>query len=137
MLTCPYCGKPAQLTTGEYIYPHRHDLKELRFWVCWPCEAHVGCHREGARVGTVVSDGTLPLGRLANAALRKAKSRAHAAFDPIWKTGRMRRRQAYSWLAKELGIAVEDCRIGMFDEHQCALTEIACYRFGTEGISSK
>lgn len=67
----------------------------------------------------VVSDGTLPLGRLANAELRQAKRAAHAAFDPLWQSRRMSRRSAYAWLAQQLGIAVEDCHIGMFDTESC------------------
>jgi hypothetical protein len=67
----------------------------------------------------VVSDGTLPLGRLANAQLRVAKQKAHAAFDPIWKGGKYSRREAYNRLAKGMRIPVEDCHIGMFDVDQC------------------
>jgi hypothetical protein len=33
----------------------------------------------------------------------QAKHRAHAAFDPIWRNGRMTRKAAYAWLAKQLG----------------------------------
>ena len=120
---CPYCGKTAVLVSGTHIYPHRRDLYALRFWACDPCSAYVGCHKAGAwmYVGgeKILSNGTLPLGRLANAALRREKSAAHAAFDPLWKTGRMRRREAYSWLAKQLGIRFDDCHIGEFDVERC------------------
>lgn len=64
-------------------------------------------------------DGTQPLGRLAGARLRKAKSQAHAAFDPLWRDGEMDRNQAYAWLAGELGIEPEDCHIGEFDVDTC------------------
>lgn len=116
---CDYCQQPAQLVTGAVIYPHRPDLRDLSFWSCEPCGAYVGCHKKGARVGGVVSDGTLPLGRLANAELRRAKSEAHAAFDPIWKSGRMRRGKAYRWLANRMGIEVDACHIGMMDVADC------------------
>jgi hypothetical protein len=118
-IACPYCGKSAELTTGDWVYPHRKDLSGLKFWVCWPCDAFVGCHQKGAPVGGKASDGTLPLGRLANAELRRAKSAAHAAFDPLWKSGRMSRREAYGWLASKLGIHADQCHIGMFDVHHC------------------
>jgi hypothetical protein len=116
---CPYCDRPAQLVSGATIYPHRPDLLSLKFWQCAPCEAHVGCHRAGARVDGVISDGTIPLGRLANAELRRAKSAAHAAFDPLWKSRQMGRREAYAWLAKRLGISQANCHIGMFDVAAC------------------
>ena len=122
-VSCDYCGRAAELVTGDALYPGRDDLRHLQFWRCGPCRAHVGCHRKGAIVriqgGSVTSDGTMPLGRLANAELRLAKGRAHAAFDPLWKDGEMSRHRAYRWLAKQIGIAPDDCHIGMFDLEQC------------------
>ena len=121
--TCQYCGKPSALATGENIYHHRPDLWSLKFWRCEPCDAYVGCHKKGstALVGKrqVLSDGTLPLGALANAELRKAKSAAHAAFDPAWRNGGMSRGAAYTWLASALGIKKHDCHIGLFSVEQC------------------
>lgn len=136
---CDYCGMPARLVTGQELYPHRDDLQMVNAWKCDPCEAWVGCHRAGVRVllGTtpVISDGTLPLGRLAKSDLRAAKQRAHATFDPYWKNmsdwlthpaydpavryAGARRRRLYAWLAKEMGIPPHQCHIGMFDVEQC------------------
>lgn len=113
---CPYCALEAELVTGAVVYPHRPDLASLRFWQCSPCEAYVGCHK-----GTKA-----PLGRLADATLRKAKQRAHAAFDPLWKNGGRSRDEAYAWLSKELNIPPEECHIGMFDVHQCKRVEDVC-----------
>lgn len=124
-ITCPYCKAEAQLVTGAEIYRHRADLAHLSFWACFPCGAYVGCHKVGAwmyRAGKkIVSDGTLPLGRLANAELRAAKSAAHAAFDPLFKNGGMTRRAAYAWLAHKLGLSDDDCHIGAMDVEQCRL----------------
>lgn len=114
-VTCDYCHRDAMLVTGNVIYPHRPDLYALKFWQCEPCDAYVGCHKAGKGQG----DGTKPLGRLANAELRRAKSDAHAAFDPLWKSRRMKRREAYAWLAAQLGISVNNCHIGMFDVDGC------------------
>lgn len=112
---CPYCDKPAALITGAKLYRNRPDLAHLHFWRCAPCDAHVGCHKAGMGQG----DGTKPFGRLANAELRRAKTMAHAAFDPLWRSRRMRRREAYAWLARQLGISVENCHIGAFDLDGC------------------
>lgn len=117
---CPYCGAFSVLVTGAAIYSHRLDLANLNFYQCQPCGAHVGCHTTG--------DGKTPLGRLANAELRQAKSAAHAVFDPIWQanaekspgTSRVKiRNRCYEQLAKLLGIAREDCHIGMMDVAMC------------------
>lgn len=66
-----------------------------------------------------MSDGTVPLGRMANASLRRLKQKAHAAFDPLWRSGDMTRAEAYSWLARHLGVSENNCHIGMMDEDGC------------------
>ena len=109
VIRCDYCGGEAKLVTGRAIYPHRPDLFAKHFYQCDPCGAYVGCHP-----GT-----TNALGRLANADLRAAKSSAHAAFDPLWREGSMTRKQAYAWLADQLGTQRTECHIGMFDLQTC------------------
>lgn len=113
---CPYCNKPAKAVKGKAIYPHRPDLYHLNFWMCAPCDAWVGCHKKNS---SSRNSGYEPLGRLANAELRKAKQAAHAAFDPLWKFGEMPRGAAYGWLASELNISPSNCHIGMFDVDTC------------------
>lgn len=133
--TCPYCSQPAKLVTGKVIYGHRPDLARLFFWQCAPCDAYVGCHRNG--------DGKQPLGRLANAELRMWKMRAHEAFDPLWKElvekeiealgghtpkgiKQRHRTDAYKNLAQDLGIEMKDCHIGMFDVELCKRVVQVC-----------
>lgn len=125
---CPYCNAAAKLVNGSVIYPHRRDLYEKQFWQCKPCDAYVGCHKPNVGYG----NGSRPLGRLANAELRKAKSMAHAFFDPIWKDGLKKRGSAYAWLAEKLGIDSKDCHIGMFDVEQCKRVVAACKEFNNE-----
>lgn len=112
--TCPYCGQAAELVGGDVIYESRPDLAARKFWLCRPCNAWVGTHANSPRFA--------PLGRLANAPLRAAKKRAHAAFDPMWEAedATMNRHQAYRWLAGKLGIPPSLCHIGHFNESQCA-----------------
>lgn len=110
-INCDYCGKPAELVTGRVIYPHRPTLFKLRYWRCVPCGAYVGCHKKHKK--------PVPLGRLANAELRKWKLKAHASFDKIWKYGKFSRKEAYEWLAKLLKINLKECHIGMFDSITC------------------
>lgn len=107
---CPYCKSFSKRVTGEAIYPHRKDLYSLTFYQCEPCRAYVGTHKN--------SDG-VPLGRLANASLRAAKSGAHREFDQLWRDGLMKRKEAYKWLADQLCLDKKDCHIGMFDIGMC------------------
>lgn len=120
-INCPYCGNAAKFVSGEVIYPHRGDLAAKQFWHCEPCDSYVGCAQNTAR----------PLGRLANASLRKAKIAAHAAFDPIWRRAPeykrpKARRDAYKWLVAGMGLRPADTHIGMFDEAQCARVVELC-----------
>lgn len=108
-MKCPYCDKPAKLVTGNALYPHRPDLYHKFFYQCLPCGAYVGCH----------PGGTKPLGKLANAPLRKIRSKAHELFDPLWKNKTMTRKEAYAWLAKSLNISTHNCHIGMMDMEAC------------------
>lgn len=121
--TCDYCGGQTELVGARVIYPHRNDIDGW-FWRCRPCGAYVGCHP-----GTINA-----LGRLANAELRAAKVRAHAAFDPLWRVKMRRdgcsksaaRAAGYAWLAEQLGIDPKLCHIGMFDVAMCRRVEEVC-----------
>lgn len=114
--TCDYCGQPSVPADGRTVYPYRPDLWHQRFFMCEPCDAWVGTHRKSG----------LPLGRLANAELRRARMAAHAAFDPIWKDGDMSRTRAYEWLAEAMGIEPDYCHIGLFDVWQCEKVKQLC-----------
>ena len=117
-INCDYCKQPAKLANGAVIYPHRPDLSSKWFYQCTPCCAYVGCHPNG--------NGKTPLGRLANAELRRAKQAAHAAFDPIWRNGGMSRKGAYKWLGDALGLTTKQTHIGMFDVSQCHAVVANC-----------
>jgi hypothetical protein len=132
MPICPYCKEPAQLVTGAEVYRHRPDLARLNFWACFPCGAWVGCKRRVEEIKgnrrLVITDGTEPRGRLANAELRSAMAAARDAFNPMWTSGRVDVKGAYSWLAHQLGIPREDCRIDDFDVARCLEVVQVCRR---------
>lgn len=105
---CPYCGEKAKLMDSAAVYRGR---SYGMIWACLPCDAYVGCHKN--------SPTNAPLGRLADKELRLAKQEAHAVFDPLWKVGRLNRKEAYGWLAQQLNINRALCHIGMFDVDRC------------------
>ena len=117
-VVCEYCHGDARRVGAEKIYPHRPDLIGKWFWECAPCGAYVGCHP-----GT-----STPLGRLANAELRRAKQSVHRVLDSLWKSGAMKRHAAYKALAEELDIAPQNCHVGMFDVPTCVAAVSACAR---------
>lgn len=126
-VVCPYCDRSAVLVDDAEVYQMSYGGK---VWLCRPCNAWVGCHRNSPRHAA--------LGRLADKDLRQLKIQAHALFDPIWeaamrhrKWGKTRaRRAAYEWLAGEMGIYITDCHIGMFDEQQCRRAIDVCGKVG-------
>lgn len=133
---CPYCGQQAKLVSGDVIYPHRPDLASKNFWECRPCDAYVGCHEAGKGYG----DGTRPMGRLANAALRAAKRGVHLVFDPLWREAEHRgraRTEAYARLAAEMGLPIEQCHIGEFDLEQCARAKEIARRLRIEAARAE
>jgi hypothetical protein len=121
--TCPYCGQPTKRVFGADLYqdrPHQH-LANKPFWACRPCQAWTGCHP-----GT-----DTPLGTPARKLLRRLRIQTHRTFDPLWKKRRwdkqgeavlFTRDEAYTWLAKELGLPEEGTHIGMMDETLCHRT---------------
>ncbi len=106
---CPYCGHSAELVTSAEVYP-RAIQDYGQFWMCWPCNAYVGCHKNSRRHA--------PLGRLANAELRDWKKKAHAAFDPVWRESDWTRDEGYKWLTGEMGRA-QGVHIGFMDVSEC------------------
>ena len=114
-VTCIECGRAASLTSGKRIYPHRPDLYGKRFYLC-ECGAYCGCH----------GNTTEPLGYPCGPVTRKARSAAHAAFDPIWKRGQMRRHAAYKWLSERTGIEPDKCHIGMMTAEQARRVVAIC-----------
>lgn len=120
---CDYCGSRAQYVDSQVIYGRSYGM----IYLCKPCDAYVGVHR-----GTDV-----PLGRLANAELRKWKCAAHDAFDPLWKSKRMTRHQAYAWLSEQLGIPPKRTHIGMFDVLTCKKVVQICNQWRQEICAMK
>src|ERR1039457_2802002 len=105
---CDYCGNPAKLVDSAIVY-HGHSYGMI--WHCRACDAYVGVHKN--------NDKCIPLGRLANAELRAWKVKAHAAFDPLWKNGKMPRGKAYAMLQKIMNLPNEHAHIGLFNVDQC------------------
>lgn len=103
---CAYCWAPTLLVDSAEVY---HGKSYGLIWRCRDCDAHVGCHK-----GTHEA-----LGRVAKADLRKAKMAFHAAFDPLWRSGKWNRGALYGELAARMGIDRELCHGGMFDIKQC------------------
>lgn len=100
-IACPECGGPMALRPSKFGI----------FYGClaYPkCVSAHGAHPSGA-----------PMGVPTNKAGKDARIRAHAAFDTLWNTGTMRRKEAYKWMQMALGLSKEQAHIGNFDIPTC------------------
>ena len=121
MTHCPYCHEPAVFHgNSKHIY-HGRDFGPV--WSCGPCQAWVGCHPN-----------LKPMGRLANAGLRKKRIAAHAIFDPIWQedkrinnlTQGQARRKAYKWLGSQMGLVKDRCHISLMTPEETERVILIC-----------
>jgi ssDNA-binding Zn-finger/Zn-ribbon topoisomerase 1 len=100
-LNCPDCGSPMRL----------RDSRFGKFYGCvrFPaCKATHGAHADGR-----------PLGIPGNAETKAARTRAHAAFDRLWRSGRMRRNDAYRELQRMMHMTEAQAHIGRFTQEEC------------------
>lgn len=103
---CPYCKQPTVFVDSAEVYQKSYGM----IYLCRPCKSWVGIHPDSERAA---------LGRLANAELREWKKKAHAAFDPIFKSNHMSRSAAYEWLSEKLKIPRHYTHIGFFGVETC------------------
>lgn len=108
---CRYCGSAVHFVNNAELYGKSYGSWPYGY-LCGFCDAYVGCHPQTR----------IPLGVLATGALRQLRAKAHAAFDPLWKSHRMSRGAAYGLLAQQLGIQKESCHISWFDRDECEKT---------------
>lgn len=111
-ITCCGCNGEkveARLTDGEEIYPHREDLYELPFWICDTCGNFVGCHHKTA-------NRTHPLGIIATKEIKAKRIGLHAIIDPLWKSGKHKRKHIYKWLSNKLGYGYHTGNIKSLEE---------------------
>ena len=111
-IKCPYCGSRALLRPASVVYGARAAAPDAPYYVCarYPaCDAYVAAHRRTR----------LPMGTLANAELRRQRIQAHLAFNRLWESGLMNKKQAYLWLQAKLGLPEEETHIGKFSAYRC------------------
>lgn len=93
---CVACSKNvyAKCVTGDFIYPHRTDLANKRFYRCPHCGNYVGTHEDGR-----------PLGTIPTPELRKCRSWVHKVIDSHWLPTRdtQKRKELYADLSRLLG----------------------------------
>ena len=111
LIRCCGCENKAEarLTDGGEIYPHRPDLKSLPFWKCDSCGNYVGCHHK-------TKNRTQPLGCIPTPEIKNARQHIHRLLDPIWQSGKMKRKEIYKILSDRLGWKYHTANIRSVEE---------------------
>lgn len=105
---CPDCGARMTLRARKQGQSFKQEQSRLFYG----CSTFPNCS------GTVPSDEHgEPQGTPASVETKKARIRAHATFDRLWKQpgGRMSRSEAYAWMKERTGFE----HIADMDEAQC------------------
>lgn len=119
---CNLCGGTVEYIKNSKIYGKSYGSGFC--YHCINCDAYVGTHKDRPREA---------MGILANEEMRRWKNWCHNIFDKLWQphykvnysnlttkmvVPKMKRGQAYSLLAKEMGIPKSDCHFGYFNVKQ-------------------
>lgn len=100
---CCACSQKveARLTDGAEIYPHRTDLHSLPFWKCDTCGNYTGTHHKRTE------NPLEPLGTIPSPEIRDMRISIHAILDPLWRSGKIKRRTLYNRMSKKMGLRFE------------------------------
>ena len=118
---CPNCGAKATLHPASYVYDNNRSAGSY-LDVCdrYPiCNSYVAAHRSTL----------LPMGSLADAELRHKRIQAHRAFDRLWRSGLMTKKEAYQWIQAEFGLHEDQAHIAQLGTNMCDRRIHACEQF--------
>lgn len=119
-IKCPYCGAPAFLRPASVVHERAAPTEKVYVCARYPaCDAYVSAHR----------DSHMPMGTLADRALRYKRRQAHIALNRLWEQGLMSRKEAYRWLQVQLGLPESEAHIGRFSEYRCEQVIALCNSF--------
>lgn len=121
-IKCPYCGSQAFLRPASVLNRHDPRYDNEKYYVCarYPfCDSYVRAH----------ADSQLPMGTLANKALRRKRREAHIALQSLLDSGLMTKKEVYRWLQVQMGLPEEEAHIAKFSERRCEEVIRLCRRF--------
>lgn len=112
---CNYCDGDVSLVGNHEIYGRNYGDWPYAY-LCSDCGAYVGLHPHT----------DLPLGTLADKETREARKDGKASFIVLMRKRKMKRDNAYKWLAKRLRISQDKCHWAMFDVSTALNAKSAC-----------
>lgn len=114
---CHHCNGKVSLAHHRQVYQGRSYGEWPYLYLCESCGAYVGLHPHT----------DLPLGFLATASDRAARTAAKLPFATLVRAHFKERHLAYAWLAGEMKIEPRLCHFSMFDEEECIRVFEICF----------
>lgn len=115
---CRYCGSDVHLVKNSEVYGRLYGDWPFMY-LCTGCRAYVGLH----------PNTDIPLGSLADGALRKARSDSKAVFYSLLEKLGIPRGEGYKRLAVRMNKDPSECHFGMFELEDCRLAKEICETF--------
>lgn len=112
---CPYCRKRARVVTRRELYGDRKDLffPDEKVWIC-------GNYGKGCDALVTTYYGTeKPKGELANAALRKKRTKAHEAIEEVVNAGILDFHSVYDYLEDKFGMYHGKFHLAKSSDYYC------------------
>lgn len=104
-MKCTYCGREAEWFPNKEVYGKNYGSSYM-IWLCRSCDAYVGFH----------NNTRIPKGSFANRELRATRRAAHSVIDPLWQSGKYKRKTVYIRLEEAFG---EPIHVGTSDVQRC------------------
>lgn len=120
-IKCPYCNSSAFLRPASFLNKVGSAYDGTAYYVCakYPaCDSYVKAH----------SFNHMPMGTLANPALRRKRREAHIALQQLQDMNLMTRKEAYRWLQTQFGLP-DETHIAKFSEFRCEQVIQMCHQF--------
>ena len=114
---CCNCEKDVDtnIIYGDTVYPHRKDLKNLKFFQCKFCLHSVGTHKHSGE----------PLGVIPTVQLKERRQYIHSIMDPLWRKGTVPRKTIYKYLSKVIGRNYHTADLRSIDETDVIINAIS------------
>ncbi|WP_288365560.1 zinc-finger-containing protein [uncultured Marinobacter sp.] len=112
---CRYCGMDVKLVNHAEIYGREYGDWPYAY-LCRNCSAYVGLH----------PNTDLPLGTLADRYLRSARKVHKAYFQALQRKAGWTRKEAYTFLAGQMGLPLSECHWGWFEIEDCEKAGAIC-----------
>ena len=115
-IRCPYCGAKAKLMTSREMFGEEAFDPERKLYVCQNYE-------KGCDSYVYTQKGTnIPLGQMADSALRAMRIKAHKAINDVVRSRKMSKNDVYKYIAAAMGYREGHFHLAQSSYYNCQET---------------